>query len=252
MKQFLKENRPTIVGMLKSDTADGIIAEIGRMSEDEPDAYGFQIEVLRLKDRNRDNYQRIFAAMNGKPSYVTHYARCNCRDFTDDELMRELYTAIECGATLVDVRCDLYDRRPDEFTTDTAAVKKQKEVIKTIHEMGAQVLMSAHTFKFLPPEKVLEIALAQQERGTDVIKIVTNADTEAELLSNFETSILLKERISTPALFLCNGDYCKKHRILGPVLGGCMYLSVENSRTEDNQPTVRRAKEQLTLAGYKF
>lgn len=202
MKQFLIENRPTIVGMLKSDTAYGIVTEIGRMSEDEPDAYGFQIEALRFKDRNCANYKKIFAAMNGKPSYVTHYARCNCRDFTDDELMRELYIAIECGAALVDVRCDLYDRRPDEFTTDATAVTKQKEVIQTIHEMGAQVLMSAHTFKFLPPEKVLEIAISQQERGADIIKIVTNADTEAELLSNFEASILLKEKNKNSCIVL--------------------------------------------------
>ncbi len=44
--------------------------------------------------------------------------------------------------------------------------------------MGAEVLMSSHTFKFMKTDEVLRIVTAQQERGADVAKIVTAANSE--------------------------------------------------------------------------
>lgn len=82
--------------------------------------------------------------------------------------------------------------------TDKDAVKKQKAFIKLIHDMSKEVLMSSHiiydnTFKFVPKEKVLEVALEQESRGADIAKIVSNADTEEELLENFEAITLCKK-----------------------------------------------------------
>ena len=51
------------------------------------------------------------------------------------------------------------------YSTDKKDIEKQIEVIKTIKAMGAEVLMSAHVLKYIPCERVLEIALSQQERG---------------------------------------------------------------------------------------
>ena len=135
-------------------------------------------------------------------------------------------------------------------STDKKAIEKQIEVIKTIKAKGAEVLMSAHVLKYIPCERVLEIALSQQERGADIVKIVTEANSETELMDNIKTSIILTEQLSVPALFLCNGTHCKKHRILGPVLNNSPFLVVENSYEGQNQPTIQRAREQLILSGY--
>ena len=89
-------------------------------------------------------------------------------------------------------------------------------------------------------------------RGADVAKIVTEANSEEELNDNLKTSVLLKENLGIPSLFLCNGTHCKKHRILGPVLGSDMFLVVHNSRENMDQPTIKRAKEQLILAGFEM
>ena len=247
---FLQKNRPPLTAMLKSGTPEGILSAIEAMFGQGPDAFGVHIAQMKPEERRAENYKKIFSAMRGKPAYVTNYIRGNSVPHTDEELTEELYVAVECGAKLIDVRCDLFDRQPDEYTFNETAIARQKKIIEKLHAMGAEVLMSTHIFHFVPSEEVLKIALSQQERGVDIVKIVTMANSEEELMDNLKTTVTLKEKLSVPSLFLCNGTHCKKHRILGPVLGSDMFLAVENSRTEDNQPTLKRAKEILTLTGY--
>jgi 3-dehydroquinate dehydratase len=86
--------------------------------------------------------------------------------------------------------------------------------------------------------------------GADVVKIVTEANSEEELMDNFNITLALKEKLNVPFLFLCNGTHCKKHRTLAPLLTNDMFLVVENSNENLGQPTIKKAKEILTLAGY--
>ena len=247
---FLQKKRPTITAMLKSSTTEELLGEIETMLGQGTDAFGFQIEQMKPEERKAANYKKIFSAMQGKPAYVTNYIRGNSVPHTDEQLTEELYVAVECGAKLIEVRCDLFDRQPDEYTLNEAAIARQKEVIKNLHSMGSEVLMSSHIFHYITGEEVLKIALSQQERGVDIVKIVTMANSDKEFFEDLKTPVTLKVKLSVPSLFLCNGTYCKKHRILGPVLGSDMFLAVENSRTSDNQPTLKCAKEILALAGY--
>ncbi len=247
---FLRKDRPTLVAMLKSRTTKDLICEIEKILSQGTDAFGFQIDFLVPEERNAENYKKIFTAMQGKPAYVTNYIRGNAVEHTDEELTDELYVAVKCGAKLVDIRCDLFDRQPDEYSINPDAIRKQKELIAKFKEMGAEVLMSAHVLKYIPCEKVMEIAYSQQERGADIIKIVTEANSEEELADNLKTSVILNEKLDAASLFLCNGTHCLKHRILGPVIGTDVFLVVENSQKNENQPTIKRAKEILALAGY--
>ena len=249
-ESFLKKDRPTIVGMLRAKTTKELLREIDLILTQGVDAFGLQIERMPPEEKTAENYKKIFSAMQGKPAYVTNYIRGNALNLSDEALTEELLTTVDCGAKLIDIRCDLFDRQPDEYSTDKKAIEKQIELIKTIKAMGAEVLMSAHVLKYIPCERVLEIALSQQERGADIVKIVTEANSETELMDNIKTSIILTEQLSVPALFLCNGTHCKKHRILGPVLNNSPFLVVENSYEGQNQPTIQRAREQLILSGY--
>lgn len=250
MAQFLREGRPTLVGMLRSGNVEELLKEIALFLEEGIDAFGFQIEILIPEERTEENFRRLFGAMHGKPVYVTNYARMNAVPHTDEELMEELLMAAKCGANLIDVRGDLYDRQPEEFTKNEEAVKKQKEIIARLKALGTEVLMSSHVLRYIPAEKVMEIAMAQQERGADVAKIVTEANSEKELLDNLKTTIILKETLSIPGLFLCNGTHCRMHRMIGPLMAQGMFLVVENSYTGQNQPTAAEAKRILRLAGY--
>ena len=249
---FLVNGRPTLTAMLKSKNTEDLLREIEEIHIQGPDAFGFQIEMLNPDERCEKNYRKIISAMGDKPCYITNYCRGNVVDHTDDELNEELIKFIDYGTNpkLLDIRMDCYDRQPGEVTFNEQAVEKQIKLIEKIHSLGAEVLMSAHVLKYIPCDEVVKIAVAQKARGADVAKIVTEANSDMELCDNLKTSVVLKEKLGIPSLFLCNGTHCKRHRIIGPALGTDMFLVVHNDNEGQNQPTIKRAKEQLILAGF--
>lgn len=186
--------------------------------------------------------------MRNRPVYVTNYIRDNSQPFlTDKELSQQLLNMIDCGAGLIDVRGDMFCRTNGEFTKNPSAVKQQKELISEIHRCGAKALISTHIFEYRTPKNILEIALAQEERGADIAKIVTEANSEKEADDAFKTLFLLKENLKIPFLFLCNGSHCKNHRLLSSLLGNCMCLCVENENKNQNQPTLQEAENILKI-----
>jgi hypothetical protein len=89
----------------------------------------------------------------------------------------------------------------------------------------------------------LEIALEQQRRGADVVKIVTNSDNLEQELENLKISLLLKEKLSVPFLFLSGGE-CTLHRRLGWKYGAGLILCVyeHDAFSTPTQPLLRIAK----------
>lgn len=252
MNSFLHSDRPIITAMLKNRDTRSLLAEIERCIINGAEAFGLQIDIMEPQYRTKKDFTELFQAMDGRPAYITDYSRGNVNPVpqSEEELTQELLMAFDCGAKLCDIRGDLYCPSAGEITEDEIAVEKQKALIRQIHQMGGEVLMSSHVLKYIPKEETLRIAMLHQERGADIAKIVTMADSEEELMENFETTLLLKRKLQIPSLFLCNGTHCKKHRIMGPLLGSCMFLTTENSRKPENQPHIEEAKRILAAAGF--
>lgn len=252
MASFLNFSRPIITTMLKSDNTKELIAEIKTAKKEGTDAFCFEIEVFKPEFRTERDFKEIFAAMGDKPAYITNYRRGNLseREQSDEELTEEMLLALECGATLFDVRGDLYDPNPLEITYNEKAVERQKELIKLVHKMGKETLMSTHTLKYIPEAEVLKIAKAQESRGVNIAKVVTAADNEEQELSNFSISLKLKQEMNIPYLFLCIGSHCAKHRLLGPTLGSHMFLSTAEGVFGGSQPPMKKAKAILNALGY--
>jgi 3-dehydroquinate dehydratase len=138
--------------------------------------------------------------------------------------MDGLLFGLKCGATLVDVMGDTFCPSLEELTMDEKAISKQMQFIDEVHKRGREVLMSSHVYEFRSPERVLEIALEQQRRGADIVKIVTGAETQEQQLANLEICHLLKKELKVPFLFLSGGKYSYLLRTIGPALGVNMWL----------------------------
>jgi len=139
---------------------------------------------------------------------------------------------------------DYYDIQPDELAVDEEAIKKQMELIDKLHKKGAEVLMSSHVRKFIPAERVLEIAFEHQRRGADICKIVVGAENMEQQIENIRIANLLKEKLDIPFLFLSVGKYSGILRRIGGELGCCMYLCVyeQDELSIKNQPLVKNIK----------
>ena len=229
--------------ILQCETPETAIGRIRNANHLGADAYGLQVESLKPEYQNPAVYKKIFSEGKGRPFYVTYYRGRHNSGKTDEELAEGLVTLAESGAVLCDVIGDLYCRHPEEMTDDETAIKKQMELIDLLHQKGAQVLMSSHVRKYIPAERVLEIAFEQKRRGADIIKIVTKADNMEQQIENLRITDLLKRELGTPFLFLSNGE-CSIHRRLGAKLGCCMSLCVyeHDAQSTASQPLLSTMK----------
>lgn len=212
------------------------------------DAIGFQLETIEPRLVEPGFIREVIAAAGGKPVYVTDYKRGRrTMSMSCDELARELLMALDLGAAIIDVMAHMFSDSEIEVSFDSGAVKKQTRFIEEIHKRGGTVLMSSHMFRFMPRDEVYELARVHESRGADITKIVTNADNESELAENLVISAELKEKVGINCLFLCNGKFCARHRMLSAALGSCMMLCSTDKRPENPQPNLGIAKEFLGL-----
>ena len=250
-KTFLHHERPLLTTMLQAETPLRMRELIRKGLAGGTDAFGLQIEHLGRAYRTRNTFTWLFEEMGDKPCYVTDYRFVPGQSQNDDELTEELLLLVDCGATLVDVMGDLYAPAELQFTEDARAVARQEKLIRRIHAMGGEVLMSSHTGCFLPEDRVVSIMKEQHRRGADVAKVVTVADHEAQLAENMRISAILPEKLDKKEhLFLCGGEACPLHRRLGPLMGNTMFLCVaeQDEFSTVYQPTLERAKKLVELA----
>ena len=243
VSKFLYKKRPRIVAMLSIGEPKETIEKINRCLSQGAEGFCLLYQSCPLEFKTKDNLKKIMDVARKKPVYFANYIRDNSQsELSDDILAQQLLEAIDMGAQLIDVRTDMFCRSTDEVTCDSSAVEQQKSLISEIHNRGAEVIMSTHIFEYRSPQNVLEIAKLQQERGVDIAKVVTTVDSKKELDDAFKTLFLLKENLNIPFLFLTNGSFHRYHRIVGPLLGSCIYLCVEKSVVGATQPTIDEAK----------
>ena len=227
MKQsFFDNDKALLTVMVQANNPDRIKELIDKSYPNGAEAYGMQFEQMRSEYRTKEVYRDLFSYAKDNPVYVTNYRHTSNEGKTDDMLAEELLELADCGADLCDVMGDYFDRQPDEVAVSKTAIEKQKKLIEELHDKGAKVLMSSHVLKYIPAERVLEIALEHQSRGADICKIVTGADTMEQQIENLRIINMLKENLKIPFLFLCGGE-CGILRRIGGELGCCMYLCVQ-------------------------
>lgn len=240
---FLQYEKPLLTVMIQTPSPEDAFRRIEAAKKAGGEAFGLQVEALPREEQNAEQYQALMKAMEGYPVYVTHYRSGFNKGLTDDQLAEELLRFADLGGTLFDVMTDYFDPTPGEYTENPEAVAKQKKLIADLHAKGKEVLMSCHVLKFIPAEEVLKIALAQQERGADIVKIVTGAATMEEQVENLRIVTLLKERLKVPFLYLSSGKSTLLRRV-GIHLGCCMSLCVyeHDAHTTPAQPLLSNAK----------
>ena len=243
-KTFLKYEKPLLTAMVQGETPEECIDIITNSLWDGAEGFGIQLENLKREYRNPDTLRKIFASCEDKPIYVTSYRTSHSRGYTDEECAEYLLMACECGATLCDVMGDQFHPEPHELTMDEYAIEKQKKLIETLHAKGCEVLMSTHIHAFYPEDEVLKIAREQVSRGADIVKIVNFAETEDQLIENLNIVHSLKKNLDKKFLYLANGPHGRLLREIGPKLGVCMYLCVQNYRPLNSreQPMLRNMR----------
>ena len=170
---FLNHDRPLLCAMVQDETPDDMICTIMDSLYDGAEAFGIQLCNLRPEYRTEEILRKIFSYCEGKPIYITSYRGKYNKELSEEERMDFLLMGLRAGATLCDIPGDTFAPCKEQMTFESEAVEKQKELIREIHELGGEVLISSHTGRFYTEDEVFPM-------GRGGVKYMTYNYTDAE------------------------------------------------------------------------
>lgn len=238
MKPKLSQlSAPVLAGVVREKSIRGAIAEIKNCIYD--GAAMIDLHMSCLESTDEETLKKIITssplpvlALN----YNQTYAWANA-GFSEEERAESFLRAVAAGAAGIDMQGYTFhlpskegfcgdDRyaftkgNPKEIVTDETVISKQCALIEKVHSMGAEVLLSCHPGIPMTCEQVVELALFLEKRNPDIIKIVTRATNEDEMLESIKTMRVLKREVKTPISYHANGKLGAATRIINPVFGG--------------------------------
>lgn len=242
-RTFLNQSHPVVTGIFAGQTPAELIAEAKNCEFEGAEGLAVDLVDLKPEFRNADSLKSVVGSVN-LPFMFVFYRNDRQQNLGDEARQEVLLSAVEAGASIIDVMGDLYDPSPMEITHNPVAIDKQKRLIDQIHAKGADVVISSHMQCSRTAEQVLEHLTEVEKRGADIVKIVTGVNTDEELAEAFRTTLLLKRELKTPFIHLCSGAYCRPHRFIGPALGVSVLFAVSHYDPRYNfpQPTIRALK----------
>lgn len=235
---------PVLAGVVKEKAVRAAIAEIKNCMYD--GAGMIDLHMSCLENTDTDTLREIISASKLPVLALNYNTAYDWGDagFSEEERVECFLRSVDAGAAGVDMQGYIFhlpsktgfcgeDKysftkgNPREIVTDTEIISKQCEFIEKVHAKGAEVLMSCHPAIPMNCQQVVELALFLEQRKPDIIKIVTIATNEDELLESFKTMITLKKELKTPVSYHASGQAGSLSRIINPVLGGHMIFCVD-------------------------
>lgn len=224
--------KPYLTVSLSAPTAEETVGVIRNAVYEGADAFLIHLEKLEEKYKTKDYLEWIYSFAEDKPIMTLNYREgLNNGQLSDEELTVNQFLSLEAGAGCVDMMADYFDPNPEQMTHNPEAVKKQKEYIAKVHDMGGQVLISSHP-SYKTKDELLEYMLTMQERGADIAKVAMRCETTEQADSLWDSTLELKKQLNIPFLLIggTGNGYGKAHRALAPVFGSCMVLCVQEYR----------------------
>lgn len=252
---------PAVAGVVREKTKKAVIAEIKNCMFSGADMIDLHMSCLENYDEETlseivKSTKLPILALNYNSKYDWQRA-----GFTEEERVETFLAAARAGVAGIDMQGYTFDEKsrtafygedkysftknnPKEIITDSEIISKQCELIEKVHSMGAEVLLSCHPGIPMNSTQVVELALFLEQRKPDIIKIVTKAETEEQMIESIKTLLLLKKEIKTPISYHANGKFGNLSRVLNPALGGqiCFCLSHYNEGSTMEQLDLKTAK----------
>lgn len=260
-EKLSKLSSPALAGVVREKSTKAAIAEIQNCIYD--GATMIDLHLSCLEQTDAESLAQIMQASR-LPVLALHYPterHVTERRVTEEERVDSLLRAVEAGAAGIDIQgytfhhpskkefCgeDKYSftkGNPKEVVTDTRIIEKQCALIERVHAMGAEVLLSCHPGIPMSAEQVVELALFLEKRGPDIIKIVTRAKCEEDLIESLRAMVMLKKELKTPVTYHAGGRAGRLSRIINPVLGGQIAFCVDRFHADSTmeQLDLRTAK----------
>ena len=222
MKQsFLTLPRPFVCALIMQDSLAETIAAVHNADFAGAQAIGVHMRLMPQEDKTPERLAGLMES-TVRPVLAMHYRGEPGGALTDEDRAGFLLNAARAGASIVDVMGDFYAPSPREWTDDEAAVARQRRLIGEIHAAGSAVVMSSHLRESLTAEEVLSHLQSFEERGADVVKILPQVNTEAEMQEAFRTELLLRRELKKSFIYVAGGRFGRHQRAIAPMFGSML------------------------------
>ncbi len=244
MQKLSRLKSPAIAGVIRENNTRMAIAEIKNCIYDGADMIDLHLSCLENTDEN--TLREIISSSKVPILALNYNANCDWshKGYTEDERIELFLKAIDCGAAGIDMQGYTFDAKskdsffgedkysftkgnPKEVVTDSSIIAKQCELIEKVHKKGAEVLLSCHPGIPMNSSQVVDLALYLEKRNPDIIKIVTKANNEDDLVESFKAMSLLKKEVKTKVSYHTNGVAGSLSRVVNPLLGGHIIFCVD-------------------------
>jgi hypothetical protein len=244
MKKLSTLHAPVLAGVIREKTQAAAIAEMKNCMYD--GAGMIDLHMSCLDSTDVETLRKIIHSTKLPILALNYNHTFEWEDagYSEEERIESFLRAVEAGAAGVDIQGYTFDVKskngfygedkysftkgnPKEIVTDTSIISKQCEFIEKVHERGAEVLLSCHPGIPMNTSQVVELALFLEKRNPDIIKMVTIATNEEELLESFKAMMALKKEVKTPVSYHAGGTAGSLSRIINPILGGHMIFCVD-------------------------
>lgn len=235
---------PALAGVIREKTKLAAAAEIANCTCDGADMIDLHLSCL---EKYTENIVRELVNFSKLPILALNYNQTtDWKDagYTEEARIESLRAAAHAGVAGIDMQgytfhtpsksgfCgeDIYSftkNNPREIVTNKEIIEKQCDFIDEIHSMGAEVLLSCHPGVPMSGEQIVDLALFLEKRNPDILKIVTPANNEEEMIESIRSMLLLRREVKTPVSYHANGKFGGLTRILNPALGGQIAFCVD-------------------------
>lgn len=272
-------DRPFICSSLADQSIEETIVSIKRAEYEGARAFEVHLPLLDFPDPQaiEELTDATSAPMYATCRRGTFYELLGAQevvDLSEEERTEKLLSAIDAGFDGVDIELDTFDPTggPDAFTPeairayaadsnaplgevsdDSEAIERQREFIDAVHERGADVVLSAHTYRHLEPVDALAIAERMTDRGADLCKIVGVDRDMEEALDTIRAHLRLNEADVAPYSLMAIGDPSRIVRPISPMLGSAWVFAQPELRPGGfhSWPLVENAREVLRRVDWR-
>ena len=244
MRKISELNPPALAGVIREKHKISAIAEMKNCAYDGADMIDLHMSCLENFDTQ---ILREIIGSTRLPVLALNYNKkydWSDAGYSEEERAESFLKAVAAGAAGIDMqgytfhepskdnfcgdnKYSFTKNNPKEIVTDEKIILKQCEFIEKIHACGAEVLLSCHPGIPMNTQEVTELALFLEKRKPDIIKIVTIAQNEEDLIESFKTMLTLKKEVKTKVSYHAGGAIGRLSRIINPVLGGHIAFCVD-------------------------
>lgn len=213
---------------------------------DGAEAFMFHMEKVQDEQLTLDNLKLLYAYAGDRPIISVNYRSRHKPGKSDEDIIKQQIMSIEAGADCVDMFGDIYNPSVNEIAMDEETINKQKQLIKTYHDLGAKVLISSHIYRYMNKDEVVNQMKLMQDRGADIAKIAMSVTSKQEAIEATKTTLDLNNELQIPFFHVCMGQYGKVHRSLAGFLGSKIVLCVQEYNINSNpmeQPLLKAIKQ---------